>query len=400
MDEATARWLVSDEAAEPLRSAAAEPAPGSLGAAQRLRRVVAPERAAAVLAQAALRRRARTKFGVAAEGLFFTGDGLEQATRPVVAAWRAARLVAAGVTQVADLGCGLGTDALAFAEAGLGVVAVEADPVTAVLAEANLGSRARVLTGDAVALWPGLAGEVDGVFCDPARRTSRGRTWRIEDFTPPWAFVAALLDGSCPACVKLGPGVPDALLPDGAATCWVSDHGDLVEASVWAGGPWPPGERTAVLLPSGATLPGAHGRVLDEPAGPLVPGMVLYEPDPAVIRAGAVHELARRLGAAPISSGIAYLVAPGAPDDRQPLGPPSPFATTFDIVEVLDAGEKHLRRWVRDNRIGTLEIKKRGIEVDPAELRRRLRPSGPNVATLVLTPTRTGAKALVVRRLG
>lgn len=84
----------------------------------------------------------------------------------------------------------------------------------------------------------------------------------------------------------------------------------------------------------------------------------------------------------------------------EPAGPTSPFATAFEILEVLDAGERALRRWVRDNQVGTLEIKKRGIEVDPAELRRRLRPSGPNAATLVLTPTRTGAKALVVRRRG
>ncbi len=52
-----------------------------------------------------------TKFGHAAQRLFFTPDGLEQATRGEVAAWRAARYVAAGATAVVDLGCGLGADA-------------------------------------------------------------------------------------------------------------------------------------------------------------------------------------------------------------------------------------------------------------------------------------------------
>jgi predicted RNA methylase len=44
---------------------------------------------------------------------------------------RAARLAAAGVTTIADLGCGLGSDALAAARAGIRVYAVDADPLTA-----------------------------------------------------------------------------------------------------------------------------------------------------------------------------------------------------------------------------------------------------------------------------
>jgi hypothetical protein len=57
-----------------------------------------------------------------------------------------------------------------------------------------------------------------------------------------------------------------------------------------------------------------------------------------------------------------------------------------------------LREWVLDREIGRLEIKKRGIDTDPAALRRKLRPAGPNAATLVLAPTPAGARALVVQR--
>ncbi len=63
MDAATARWLVGPEAADELAFATAEPDPASLGAAERLRRRLPPERASAVSAQVALRRRARAKFG-------------------------------------------------------------------------------------------------------------------------------------------------------------------------------------------------------------------------------------------------------------------------------------------------------------------------------------------------
>ena len=176
MNGEQARWLVGPQAAEALVASAAEGDPASLAAAERMRRVLPPDRAALVLAQEALRRRAATKFGPLATALFFTADGLEQATRPRVAAWRAQRFVAAGVRRVIDLGCGLGADALALLAAGLQVVAVEADEATAVLARANLGID--VVVGDAVELLDDLAGPDAAVFCDPARRTSSGRSSR------------------------------------------------------------------------------------------------------------------------------------------------------------------------------------------------------------------------------
>ena len=96
--------------------------------------------AAAAVTQVVLRRRATTKFGAAAARLFFTREGLEQASRPAVAAHHAERMLAAGVRRVVDLGCGIGTDAMAFARAGLEVVAVDSDPLTAEVAAANLRS--------------------------------------------------------------------------------------------------------------------------------------------------------------------------------------------------------------------------------------------------------------------
>lgn len=385
MDAELARWLVSADAEPALAEASGQPDPGSLAAATALRRHWPADQAAAALGQVALRRRAVAKFGERAAGLFLTPDGLEQATRVDVARWRAARFTQAGVREVVDLGCGIGADALAFADAGIAVTAVEADPATAVLAGANLGGHARVLVGDAVALASGVLGDGTALFADPARRTAAGRTWRVGDFSPPWEFVTGLLEGRV-GCVKAAPGLPSTAIPGGVATTWVSHRGDLVEASLWSG-PWPAGSRTAVLLPSGDQLEAGERR--DPPVGAV--GAYLHEPDPAVIRAGGVGALAERLDARVPQAGIGYLFADALIQ--------TPFATTFAVHEELDHDERVLRRWVREHDVGAIEIKVRGLDVDPAVLRRRLKPAGKQSATLVLTPTVAGARALVVERL-
>ncbi len=72
------------------------------------------------------------------------------------------------MSTLADLGCGLGADALAAARTGIRVYAVETDPLTAALAEANaqaagLADLVTVECGDATAF---DVSRVEAVFCD------------------------------------------------------------------------------------------------------------------------------------------------------------------------------------------------------------------------------------------
>src|SRR4051794_19319836 len=87
------RWLLTDPGQRLLaRADAASDDP--LEAAAQLRRDADAAHVAAALTQATLRRRALPKFGDLAGRMYFTRDGLEQATRWVVAEHRAARLAA------------------------------------------------------------------------------------------------------------------------------------------------------------------------------------------------------------------------------------------------------------------------------------------------------------------
>jgi SAM-dependent methyltransferase len=386
--------------AEALAAAESEAEPSSLAAAGRLRARFGGDLDAAAVSQVVLRRQARAKFGAAAASMYFTRDGLEQATRPEVAAYHARHFVDAGARRVVDLGCGIGADALAFAAAGLDVTAVEVDPVTAAAARANLGillsavrsgagpvpGRAEVVLGDAEQIGERLLQPGDAVFCDPARRTAAGRVWRVEDFRPSWEFVRSLLDGRRTSAVKLGPALPHGLIPTGVHAEWVSHSGEVVEVFLSAG-PSVVSGRSALVWPDHRlTVPARLPELALSP-----PLRYLYEPDGAVIRAGAVPVVGSLLGAALLDSKIAYLTA------DEVVG--TPYATAFRVLEILPYKEKLLRQWVKERRVGTLEIKKRGLEVDPAELRRRLRPEGPERATIILSRTVAGARVIVAERL-
>ncbi len=385
MDAELARRLVSDEGRAAIDAATEEADPASLAAATRLRERFAPELAAAAVEQVELRRRAVAKSGDDAGRWFYTRTGLEQATRPAVAQYRAELMRAAGVTDVVDVGCGLGFDSLAMTRAGLRVTAIEKDPATAVLAAANLAGLAEVTEQDAAALPPPGASSTAHFF-DPARRSGKGRSWRVEDFSPPWALVTAHLARG--AWAKLGPGLPYDLIPHGCRAEWISHRGDLVEVLLR------PGEgQAAVLLDvagAGATDPVVLPVRTVDPVEVTESRDWLAEPDPAIIRAEAVDTLAAELGLTRLAPQIAYLTG-DTPTDR-------PGLTWFRILDELPYRQKILRSWVRDQGVGTLEIKKRGVDIDPAALRRTLRPKGAGTATLILTATPSGARVLVAER--
>ncbi|MEU7175084.1 methyltransferase domain-containing protein [Micromonospora tulbaghiae] len=348
--------------------------------------------AAAALTQAELRRRAAGKFGAAAAGMFLTRAGLEQATRRVVADRRAARLRAAGVTTLADLGCGLGADALAAARAGIRVYAVEADPVTAAMAAANaeaagLADLVTVSCGDATGF---DVSPVDAVFCDPARRRA-GTGRRVFDpnaYSPPWDFVTGLAARVPRTVVKVAPGLDHALIPPGAEAEWVSVDGDLVEAALWCGELAEVPRRATVLRERDDAVSLLTGTGAQEaPVGPV--RRFLYDPDPAVVRAHLVAELAADLDATLADPSIAYLYGDQAR--------PTPFARCLEITDVLPFSLKRLRALLRERRVGRVEIRKRGSALEPEKLRRDLRLSGDEAAGLALTRVAGAPTVLVCR---
>ncbi len=358
---------------DPLRSAAA------------LRREADPELVAAALTQVELRARAVPKFGDLAGRLFFTPEGLEQATRLRVAEHRAARVAMADPGSVLDAGCGIGGDLVALARAGLTVAGIDRDPLRVEVARANLAA-----LGLGGAVQQAAVEDVDlrafgVVFADPARRTSAGRVFDVEGWSPPWSFVTALLQR--PSLVKVAPGIPFHLLPDGVEAELVSDDGEVKEAVLWSPALATVRRRATVLRPTGlATLTDEDdpGTAPVRPVGPF-----LYEPDGAVIRAGLVTAVAAGVGGGLLDEHIAYVTGDEAFT--------TPFARAYEVLEELPYKEKSLRAALRERGVGRLTIKKRGVDVVPEQLRRRLALEGPEEATLVMTRAAGKGTALLVR---
>jgi hypothetical protein len=359
----------------------------TLAALTALRRTYPPALAAAAVEQALLRQRAARggKFSRTA-AMYFTREGLEQATGETIARYRARRFARFDV--IADLACGLGGDALALA-ADHHVVAVDRDPLRLLLARENaraydVADYLHPVLADLATLPPPRA---DALFCDPGRRTAAGRRiFTTAAYQPPLAQVLTWHTAVPALAVKVAPGIAYDELPplDQVEVEFISEAGTLKEAVLWCG-PLRTITRRATLLPGGATLTTA-GETL--PAIPLAPPVrYLYEPDPAIIRAHLVELLADQIGAAKLDDDIAYLTA-----DHVTM---TPFARAYRVVEALPFALKRLVARLRALDAGIVTVKKRGSPLDTDALARRLRGTGPRPLTVVLTQVRGRPYAII-----
>ncbi|MGZ5389184.1 MAG: THUMP-like domain-containing protein [Aeromicrobium sp.] len=355
-----------------------------LGLGTRLRKAHDAELVAAAVTQNHLRSKARSKFGEAAALMYFTHDALEQSTRAVVSDHRAHRLVSAGETAVVDLGCGIGGDLIAFARAGMKVRGVELGPVRAAIARANLdalGLTGTVLCADATAV--SVASD-EVAFVDPARRDGKGRIFDPTDCVPPWDFVTALLAGR--GLAKTMPGIDHRLVPAGVEAEWVSVDGNLVEACLW-GEPYASAHRRATLLPSRESLTDADAGEAHVAA----PAAFLYEPDDAVIRSGLVTAVAAEVDGWLIDPKIAWV--------SSAAHVATPYARAFRVIDELPFRQKPLKAALVALDIGTLTIKKRGVDVVPDVLIKRLKLKGSVTGTIVMTRVRNEGRAFLVEPL-
>lgn len=409
MDVRTVRELASPDGRALLRSLPEYDETTALALGESLRgQGYSPDLVAAVLTQLRLRTRAKAKFGEFAADMLYTADGLEQASRLEVAATHAGRFYAASLATVHDLGCGIGSDAVAMSALGVTVHGVDADPVTAAIADVNLrpwpDSRAR----------PGRAEDFSppadplhsrvGAWLDPARRTpgvadARGRTrrvYRLDDISPSWSFVLDVATAIPATGAKLSPSLPHDAIPLGTEAQWTSWGGTVLECTVWWGPLARRPGRTARILGEGRH-PIEVDESMCEPDPPVARavgdiGPWLFEPDRAVTRAGLLGAVTAATGGREVDAGLGYVL--GTEDTTVP------FARRYAVREAMPFSAKLLRGWLRERGITGVTIKKRGVRLDDEALRRELkvgRKAGTGAqATVVLTRVAGQQMAFIV----
>lgn len=355
-----------------------------------------------------LREKAQEKMGSAqARNCLFTRDGLEQATRKTVARQRAKRFAAAGVTSLIDLGCGIGADSMELARICPDFRAVDQSPAAATCAAINLADQpgAQVLCTSAEHVV--AQKKLPALFVDPARRAATGRVLSPAAWSPPLETVLEWGKRAPYLAVKIAPGIDLANLPAGYHAQWVSVEGNLVECALYSPGLAPEGAgRSALIISRGgvtqyrcasARNPG-ESHVQVRAAANL--GNYLFDPDPAIIRAGILPDICQRLEAAPVSSKIAYLTGNALPASKD-----TPALRCYQIVENLPLKTKQVSSYLRSRQATRLDVLKRGVALDIATWRKKVMPKKqrdwtPLTITVALTRVGGAHRCLVLEDAG
>ena len=331
-----------------------------------------------------LRMRALEKFPNASE-MFFDRDGYEMATRADVAAYRAQRL--SHCDEILDLCCGIGGDSMFLAQKAK-VTAIDLSRTRIEMARFNCnlqkGSDVVFAVGDANY----FATRTSAIFIDPARRKGGRRTRRGQLYNPPISIADTLRKLSPNIIIKVSPAIPEEELPTDAEIEFVSSGRQCREGLIY----WGP---TATAHRRATILPGPHTLTDDAKGESCIdsPGTYLYDPDPAVVRAHLIDELARKIDAWKLDSQIAYLT------NNHPIK--TPFAKCYRILDVRPFGVKTLRKHLRQQGYFPSEIKRRRFPMEPSEIKRSLEVStGDKPVVLVLSRISGKMTCLICENIG
>ncbi|WNY25641.1 class I SAM-dependent methyltransferase [Methanolapillus millepedarum] len=221
-------------------------------------------------------------------------DGLRFATPEPVAKYRAARLKC---RTIADISCGIGGQTIYFAMQCQHVYAVEIDPMKLEFAKQNCQkhglSNITFICGNA--LDPAVIAQippVDIIFSDPARPPEE-ETRKVTSLRPGIPDVMTAYSDKCQNFAFEAPPQmpPERILEDGfdCEMEYLSLNGQLNRLTLYFG-KIKRYNRVAVSLPSGNAMVDAPVEL--PPVVETDKSMIFaYEPDPAIVAAGLLHEL-------------------------------------------------------------------------------------------------------------
>lgn len=385
-------WLTSAETGSLLRELQQQlTAAGQVDVrlAASLRKSHSSSRTHLLLEQVELRSRARDKL-VDPSSLFFTRKGLEQCTDEILARFKAQRF--AIEQPIVDLCCGIGGDALALASRG-SLTAWDADPLVAHFAACNLRSSRKESREVKCALANQTAVQSAAAWhIDPDRRADGERTIRLADYEPGPVLLRELLQTNPNGAIKIAPAA-ELHAPDWPP-CereWLGSRGECRQQVLWFGElARQAGEHAATVVNQqgeSCSFRGSAGVSLNLAEAVL---SYVYEPDATILAAGLAGAFAEQHQLSAITAGGGYLTS-----DHEVV---HPLVTRFRVRDVLPFDIKKLKAYCREHQLGQLEIKKRGVELQPHHLRRQIMSSGSEAAVILIAPVGEAVKAIIAER--
>ena len=290
------------------------------------------------------------------------------ATRAEVAHYRAWRL--RQFDSILDLCCGIGGDMLYLGRSAR-VVGVDVSRRRLEMARHNCAAYgivgARFVAADVRTLRP----RADAALFDPARRGARGRRRSGAEYDPPLTYVETIRPHLPELVVKVSPAIPEEELPGGCEVEFVSSGGQCREAALYFGA-------LATARRRATLLPGRHTLIEDdlgaERVGPV--GSYVYDPDPAVVRAHLIDELAREIRAWKLDAQVAYLSSDALAA--------TPLARAYRVLNVMPFQVKKLRQHLRREGFFPQQIKRRRFPLEPVEVERKLGVTSGDVPVILI----------------
>lgn len=364
--------------------------------------------------QVELRRRSSIRFPEPARWLW-TPRSLAQASD-----WWCARFKASlfpTQVNVVDGCCGAGVDLVALAMRGA-AIGIDRDPSLVAFANANLamhGLPKSAKTGDLPQdFLIQDANDSRWLHLDPDRRVTDSVDRRLrssDDFSPSLTESLQMLKRAAGAVLKLAPAsiieseLESALQSEcGLARCWLGNlgecrqqlllTGELTKAAFRASENASTSQsnlRSAVLCEPQTVPIAISGPFQDTCTGVVTPRRFIYDCH-SVLHASQLQLVwAESVSGVPLGTSQGYFTSDVAMS--------SPWAQCFEVVEVLPWDQRRVKRWLREHRIGEVEVKKRLLQLDANEYQRQLRGAGDQKITLLITRLGERVRAIVARRL-
>lgn len=370
---------------------------------QELRKKYDNDTVSTALTQLDLQKTAYIKHGEQTQNLLFIRTSLEQSTRYPIAKLHAMRFENKKLEKIADLGCGIGIDSYAIAE----VISQNQTNTTCEIKSYELEPQISEITKHNLSAFPICTvindnienikfdeEKFDALYADPARRKNGKRIHDPNQWSPSLDTIYSWLK-HCPNIgAKLAPGIEYKYLHPKSETNWVSVNGELVESSIWFGALKQHTGKTATILKIdnqnniifSKTLnfdsdSSQSATQIETTTIPLQKGLYITEVDPAILRANGLAWVSEKLDAKLISENISYLISKQQCSNNELLS----LIQQWEIIDYCTLKPKKINEMLQNHSIGSVEIKKRGTDISPENLRKTLKLKGKTQGTIILS---------------